>query len=252
MNMLDNSAFTPKVVSRDEWVAARKAHMAREKELTRLHERLSAERRELPWVEVDKSYAFEGPTGTETLSDLFAGRSQLIVYHFMFGPDWQEGCAGCSFLSDHIDGANLHLAHHDVTLLAVSRAPFRAFQAYKERMGWQFKWVSSAGSDFNADYHVYPSEAEIAAGRHEYNYEVLDGPGDEHHGISVFYKAPDGRIFHTYSSYARGVDILIGAHNFLDLTPKGRNEQSTMDWVRLHDRYEDKPAVSASHDCCME
>jgi predicted dithiol-disulfide oxidoreductase (DUF899 family) len=256
MNMLDDSTPNPKIVSRDEWIQARKAHLDREKHLTRLHDQLSAERRALPWVEVDKTYAFEGPGGRETLSDLFDGRSQLIVYHFMFGPGWKEGCTGCSFVSDHIDGANLHLANHDVTLLAVSRAPYAEFQDFKRRMGWAFKWVSSAGSDFNADYHVYASETEIAAGRYEYNYELHEGTADEHHGISVFYKNPDGRIFHTYSSYARGGDILIGAHHFLDLTPKGRNEESTMDWVRLHDRYEDRPAAKGNqasqttHDCC--
>jgi predicted dithiol-disulfide oxidoreductase (DUF899 family) len=250
MNTLDRSTSNPKVVSRDEWLVARKAHLAREKELTHLREQLSAERRALPWVEIDKDYVFEGPNGPETLSDLFDGRSQLMVYHFMFGPGWQEGCIGCSFVSDHIDGANLHLAHHDVTLLAVSRAPYAEFQAFKKRMGWKFKWVSSAGSDFNADYHVYPSEAEIAAGRYEHNYALHDLYLDEHHGLSVFYKDPDGRIFHTYSTYARGADILIGAHNYLDLTPKGRNEASTMNWVRLHDRYEDRPAAAASHSCC--
>ncbi|BCP54275.1 hypothetical protein K32_28920 [Kaistia sp. 32K] len=249
MNMLDSSTSNPKVVSRDEWIAARKAHLANERELTHRLDELRAERRQLPWVEVDKTYVFEGPNGPETLADLFDGRSQLIVYHFMFGPDWQEGCPGCSFVSDHIDGVNLHLPHHDVTLLAVSRAPYAAFQDYKKRMGWQFKWVSSAGSDFNADYHVYPSEAEIAAGRYEYNYELHDGEPGEQPGISVFYKDPDGRIFHTYSSYARGGDMLIGTHHFLDMTPKGRNERSTMDWVRRHDRYEDRPAVAA-HDCC--
>jgi len=248
MNMLDRSTSTPRVVSREEWRAARKAHLARERELTHLMDQLSADRRALPWVEVDKDYVFEGPNGRETLADLFDGRSQLIVYHFMFGPDWKEGCVGCSFTADHFDGANLHLPHHDVTLVAASRAPYAAFQDFRKRMGWTFKWVSSAGSDFNVDYQVYPSEAEGAAGRYEYNYELHDGAPDEHHGISVFTKGPDGRIFHNYSAYARGVDILLGAHNLLDLTPKGRDEQSTMDWVRLHDRYEDRP--TAAHSCC--
>jgi predicted dithiol-disulfide oxidoreductase (DUF899 family) len=228
------------IVSRDEWLAARIELLRKEKELTRRNDQLSAERRALPWVKVDKSYTFEGPAGRETLADLFAGRSQLIVYHFMFAPGWQEGCPGCSFLADHIDGANLHLAHHDVTLLAVSRAPWREFQPFKQRMGWRFKWVSSHGSDFNSDYQVSPTAAEIAAGQRYYNYETgntSDTGAGELPGLSVFYKDNNGDIFHTYSAYARGGDILIGAHHYLDLTPRGRNETGTMDWVRHHDRY---------------
>jgi predicted dithiol-disulfide oxidoreductase (DUF899 family) len=241
---------THKVVSRDEWLIARKAHLAKEKELTRLHDRVSAERRELPWVKVEKTYVFDGPDGKKTLADLFDGRSQLIVYHFMFGPGWNEGCPGCSFLADHIDGANLHLAHHDVSLVVVSRAPWREFGPFKRRMGWQFKWVSSHGGDFNYDYHVSSTEDEIAADRYHYNYETVAGAGGEMPGISVFYKDESGEVFHTYSAYARGGDILIGAHNYLDLTPKGRNEASTMDWVRHHDRYDDRRAVAASEPCC--
>jgi predicted dithiol-disulfide oxidoreductase (DUF899 family) len=240
---------THKVVSRDEWLIARKAHLAKEKELTRLHDRLSAERRELPWVKVEKTYLFDGPDGKKTLADLFDGRSQLIVYHFMLGPGWNEGCPGCSFLADHMDGANLHLAHHDVSLVVVSRAPWRELEPFKRRMGWRFKWVSSHGSDFNYDYHVSSTEDEIAAGRYYYNYETVAGAGGEMPGISVFYKDESGEVFHTYSAYARGGDILIGAHNYLDLTPKGRNEASTMDWVRHHDRYDDRRAVAASERC---
>lgn len=226
-----------KIVSRKEWLDVRRAHLAREKELTRLRDRVSAERRALPWVKVEKTYLFDGPDGKKTLADLFDGRDQLIVYHFMFGPGWTEGCTGCSFLADHFDGANLHLAHHDVSLVAVSRAPLAEFQAFKKRMGWRFKWVSSHGGDFNHDYHVSPTEDEIARGRYTYNFETREGEGGERHGISVFCKDAAGGVFHTYSSYARGGDILIGAHNFLDLTPKGRDEVGTMDWVRHHDKY---------------
>lgn len=228
----------PKIVSRDDWIEARKVHLAREKELSRLRDRLSAERRELPWVKVEKAYIFETPHGKQTLSELFDGRSQLIVYHFMLGPDWEAGCPGCSFLADHIDGPNLHLAHHDVMLLVVSRAPLKKIKAYKERMDWRFKWVSSNGSDFNYDFHVSFTKEQIETGKGYYNYEMIDPGIDELPGLSVFYKDENGDVFHTYSSYARGGDILIGAHNYLDLTPKGRNEGSIMDWVRRHDEYE--------------
>ncbi len=228
------------VVSRDEWLAARRKLLEEEKELTRCIDRLSALRRSLPWVKVGKDYLFDTSEGKQTLADLFEGRSQLIVYHFMLGPGWEEGCDGCSFLSDHFDGANLHLPHHDVTLLAVSRAPLPELLRFKERMGWRFKWVSSHASDFNYDFHASSSPEQIASGKILYNFHQIDDSdaGEEHHGISVFYRNPDGEIFHTYSAYARGVDILCGTHNLLDLTPLGRNEQSTMDWVRLHDRYE--------------
>jgi predicted dithiol-disulfide oxidoreductase (DUF899 family) len=227
-----------RIVSRDEWLAARKAHLAREKELTRIQDQVSAERRELPWVRIEKDYLFEGPDGKETLADLFGRHSQLIVYHFMFGPGWKEGCGGCSFLADHIDGANLHLAHHDVSLVVVSRAPWPEFEPFKERMGWQFKWVSSHGSDFNYDFHVSFTKDEVETGQAWYNYEKTTEAAEELPGISVFFKDEAGDVFHTYSAYARGGDILIGAHNYLDLTPKGRNETRIMDWVRHHDRYE--------------
>jgi len=236
----------PKIVSHDEWLAARRQHLVREKELTRLRDQLAAERRALPWEKVEKAYVFEGPQGRETLGDLFAGRRQLIVYHFMFGPDWEEGCPGCSFLCDHLDGANLHLAHHDVTLLAVSRAPWPKLEAYRKRMGWKFKWVSSSGSDFNYDYHVSSTPEEVKKGEGFYNYTQTEIDGEEHPGISVFYQDEEGDISHTYSAYARGGDILIGALNFLDLTPKGRNEMTTMDWVRRHDQYEDAETAA----CC--
>ncbi len=230
----------PRVVSRDEWRQARQDLLRKEKELTRQIDAVNAARRALPWVRVEKEYLFQTPDGRKTLRDLFAGRSQLIIYHFMFGPGWKEGCDGCSFLADHFDGVNLHLAHHDVTLLAVSRAPLEEFLPFKKRMGWRFEWVSSNPSDFNRDFDVTHTKADILEGNAFYNYERLEDPEDagESHGISVFCKDAAGGIYHTYSSYARGGDLLIGVHNFLDLTPKGRNEGSTMDWVRLHDLYE--------------
>jgi predicted dithiol-disulfide oxidoreductase (DUF899 family) len=228
-----------RIVSREDWVAARKKLLSREKEFTRLRDQLSAERRELPWVRVDKQYVFDGPGGKETLDDLFDGRSQLMVYHFMFGPGWEQGCPSCSFVSDHIDGANWHLPHRDVTLLAVSRAPLSEIEAFRQRMGWRFKWVSSHGSDFNYDFHVSFTKDQLAQGEVEYNYDLVEGY-DELPGLSVFYKDEDGVVFHTYSAYARGLDMLIGAYNYLDLAPKGRDEAAlpwTMDWVRHHDGY---------------
>jgi len=236
------------VVSPEEWLAARKALLVEEKALTRANDALARKRRELPWVKVEKDYVFEGPGGKELLSGLFEGRSQLIIYHFMFGPGWEEGCSGCSFLCDHIDGANLHLAHHDVTLLAVSRAPWQEFMPFKKRMGWNFKWLSSNGSDFNYDFHVTARDDEAGKGKIYYNFEVTDGEAGELPGVSVFYKDPTGDVFHTYSTYGRGGDILIGAHNYLDLTPKGRNEHGTMDWMRHHDRYEDSTSSCSCHE----
>ncbi|HEV8340816.1 MAG TPA: thioredoxin family protein [Candidatus Binatia bacterium] len=237
-----------KVVSRDEWLTARKQYLRNEKEFTRLRDQLSAERRKLPWVRVEKRYVFDGPNGKETLADLFDGRSQLIVYHFMFGPEWEQGCPSCSFLSDHIDGAVVHLAHRDVTLLAVSRAPLSQIEAFKKRMGWRFKWVSSYGNDFNFDHHVSFTKEELAKGKVYYNYGTVEGH-DELPGISVFYKDGTGDIFHTYSSYARGLDMLVGAYNYLDLVPKGRDETElpwTMAWLRHHNKYDDDPKRSGS------
>ena len=231
------------VVSKEDWIEARKIHLAREKEFTRQRDQLSAERRALPWVGVDKTYVFEGPKGKATLAELFDGRRQLIVYHFMFGPGWEEGCPSCSFLADHIDGAAVHLAQRDVTLVAVSRAPLPGIEAFKQRMGWRFPWVSSHGSDFNFDYHVSFTQDDLAQGQVYYNYHRLECSVEwspEAPGISVFYRDATGHIFHTYSSYARGVDILIGAYNYLDLVPKGRDEDGLafpMAWVRHHDRY---------------
>ena len=232
------------IVSQDAWLAARRAHLAKEKEFTRLRDQLSAERRALPWTRVDKSYLFEGPDGRQTLPELFDGRSQLIIYHFMLGPGWEQGCPSCSFVADHIDGALVHLAHRDVTLLAVSRAPLPEIEAFRKRMGWRFKWLSSFGSDFNADYHVSFSPDELAKGQVYYNYHMTSFPSEEGPGASVFYKDPDGTVFHTYSAYARGLDMLVGAYNYLDLVPKGRDEAElpwTMAWVRHHDRYDPEP-----------
>lgn len=233
-----------KVVSRDEWLAARKQFLEREKEVTQQIDKLSAERRNLPWVKVEKDYFFDTPDGRKSLSDLFDGRSQLIVYHFMFSPDWNEGCVGCSFFSDHVDGPNQHLQHHDVTFVAVSRAPLTKLEAYKKRMGWHFPWVSSSGSDFNYDFHVSFTKDEIARGTAFYNFEMSKISTEDLHGTSVFIKDDTGAIFHTYSAYARGDERGLGAYMFLDLTPRGRQENgpnfNLTDWVRRHDKYESR------------
>ena len=246
------------VVSRDEWLAARLQLLAKEKELTRLRDRLSTERRALPWVKIDKQYRFEGLNGRQTLAELFDGRSQLIVKHFMFGPGWEEGCVGCSFHADHIDAARLHIEQNDVSLIAVSRAPWAEIEAFRKRMGWRFKWVSSYGSDFNYDFHVSFMPDAIAKGRVYYNYAEREFQSDEMSGISVFCKDAAGDVFHTYSSYARGNEALLGAYHYLDLVPKGRNETvhgNLTDWVRHHDRYGDRGRVDATgryvaESCC--
>jgi predicted dithiol-disulfide oxidoreductase (DUF899 family) len=227
------------IVSEAEWLVARKDLLTREKEFTRQRDALSAARRQLPMVRIEKEYVFEGPNGRETLSDLFQGRSQLIVYHFMFGPGWEEGCKSCSYLADHFDGANWHLPHRDVTFAAISRAPLSELTPFKKRMDWRFKWLSSHGSDFNFDYQVSFTKEEEEKNEAYYNYEVGEFMNDELPGLSVFYKNEDGQIFHTYSTYARGLDPLIGTYHFLDLVPKGRDEnpEATMDWVRRHDQY---------------
>ncbi len=231
----------PNIVSKEEWLTARREHLAREKEFTRLRDQLSQQRRELPWVKVDKAYLFEGPNGQESLADLFEGRSQLIVYHFMYGPDWAEGCPSCSFWADNFNGIDIHLQHRDITLVAVSRAKLETLTAYKERMGWDFKWMSSFGSDFNYDYHVSFSPDETGQGEMSYNFAVTEFPGEETPGISVFYQDEQGNIFHTYSCYARGLDMLNGAYHYMDLTPRGRDEDDlpwTMAWLRRHDQYD--------------
>ncbi len=230
----------PEVVTRSEWLVARKDLLSREKEFIRQRDALSAARRALPRVKIEKEYVFDGPDGKETLADLFDGRSQLVVYHFMLGPGWEEGCKACSYLADHFDGANRHLPHRDVTLVGVSRAPLAEIEAYQKRMGWKFKWVSSNASDFNLDYHVSFTKEEQANNKVSYNYATSEFMSEELPGLSVFYKNDDGDLFHTYSTYARGLDALVGTYQFLDLVPKGRDENpdSTMDWVRRHDEYE--------------
>ncbi len=228
-------------VSPDEWLVARTKLLEKEKEFTRLRDRLSAERRALPWVKVEKDYVFDGPGGKQTLADLFGGRSQLIVKHFMFGPDWSEGCVGCSFELDHVAGILVHLAQQDVSYVVVSRGPLAKIEAFKRRMGWHVKWVSSAASDFNYDFHVSFTPDEIARGEAYYNYGRRKIGIDEMSGRSVFYKDENGSVFHTYSSYGRGGEDFLGTYRLLDIVPKGRNERvngNLTDWVRHHDRYE--------------
>ncbi len=236
------------VVSREDWLVARKALLLKEKELTHLRDRLNAERLALPWVKVEKAYVFDTPAGRKTLADLFGERGQLIVYHFMLGPDWEAGCDGCSFLADHLDGALPHLEHHDVTLTAVSRAPLAKIEAYKARMGWRFPWASSFGSDFNFDYRVSFTKDDLARETVDYNFTETPAKQafDELPGLSAFARNDAGEVFHTYSTYARGGEELIGALMILDRAPKGRNETTTMDFVRRHDEYESAPASS----CC--
>jgi predicted dithiol-disulfide oxidoreductase (DUF899 family) len=229
-----------KIVSRQEWLVDREAFLKKEKAFTRLRDELSRERRELPWVRVEKEYVFDGPAGKETLAELFQGRSQLLVYHFMFAPDWQAGCKSCSFLADNYGGAIAHLRQRDVTMVTVSKAPLEKLDAFKQRMGWQFKWVSSLENDFNSDYRVSFTAEEIEEGKCHYNYRTTHFPATEGPGITAFYKDGDGDIYHTYSAYARGLDILIGAYNLLDLVAKGRDEDDlsfSMAWVDHHDRY---------------
>jgi predicted dithiol-disulfide oxidoreductase (DUF899 family) len=241
MKMSARTVDNPKVVSRDVWLAARKKLLAREKQLTRERDAIAAERRQLPWVKVEENYVFDSPSGKKTLADLFDGRSQLIIYHFMFGPEWQEGCPSCSFNMDHTDGALVHLGQRDVSFAAVSRAPLSKIQMFKKRMGWRFNWVSSNGTDFNYDFHASFTPEQLAKGKIEYNYDLVEFPSTEAPGISVFHKDKAGNIFHTYSAYARGSENTINTYNYLDLVPKGRDEDKlpfTMSWLRHHDRYE--------------
>ena len=229
-------------VSREEWNAARIDLLAKEKEFTRLRDQLSQQRRELPWVKVDKEYLFDGSNGKESLADLFEGRSQLIVSHFMYGPDWEEGCPSCSFWADNYNDIIIHLNHRDITMLAVSKAKLEILDAYKKRMGWSFKWVSSHDCDFNRDFNVSFSPEEMEKGEMYYNYHVTQFPSDEAPGISVFCKTEEGEVFHTYSCYARGLDMLNSAYHYMDLAPKGRDENElpfTMAWLRRHDQYDD-------------
>ena len=247
------------VVSPEEWLASRKQLLRKEKEFTRLRDELSRQRRELPWEKVEKNYVFDSPEGKITLADLFEGRSQLIIYHFMFGPGWEEGCPSCSFEADHFNSIIVHLNARDVSMAAVSRAPLAEFLPFKKRLGWTFKWVSSYGNDFNRDYHVSFTKEEMAKGKVYYNYGPMEFPSEEAPGISVFYKDEAGEIFHTYSTYSRGLDIFLGAYNFLDITPKGRDEDAldfSMAWVRYHDQYPHsqatEPGKTAAASCCAQ
>jgi len=241
--MIKTDLNNHKVVSTDEWLEARKQLLIQEKEFTRLRDQLSGQRRELPWVKVEKNYVFEGPSGKTTLAELFEGRSQLIIYHFMFGPDWEAGCPHCSFWADNFDAIIVHLKQRDVTMIAVSRAPLQKLTEFKKRMGWSFKWVSSFDSDFNFDFHVSFTPEQLARKEVFYNFKIHDDVGSsEREGVSVFYKDPTGSVFHTYATYERGIDMLNTAYHYLDLVPKGRDEAGldfTQAWVRYHDKYDE-------------
>ncbi|HEX8871489.1 MAG TPA: DUF899 domain-containing protein [Candidatus Acidoferrum sp.] len=256
--MATSAVQHPKVVSQAEWLAARKILLAREKELTHRRDALAAERRLLPWVRVEKNYLFDAPGGKKTLAELFDGRSQLAIYHFMFGPEWKEGCPSCSMAADGFDSVAVHLAQRDVTLAAVSRATLPQIEAFKNRMGWRFPWVSSNGTSFNSDFRVSFTREELAAGNC-YNFATSGFPADEAPGLSIFHKDAAGNVFHTYSTYGRGLEELLGAYFLLDRVPKGRDEDALpgpMAWVRHHDRYETRPverqqsAPKADSGCC--
>jgi predicted dithiol-disulfide oxidoreductase (DUF899 family) len=235
----ETNAVNHAVVSRDRWIAERKRLLAREKELTRLSDQIARERRALPWVRIEESYVFDTPEGRRTLAELFEGRRQLLVQHFMLGPDWEQGCPSCSFMADHADGMTVHLAHRDTTFVAISRAPLAEIQRFRQRMGWQFKWVSSNANSFNFDFGVSFTPEEKAKNQVTYNYGRQPFESEELPGISVFYKDDAGNVFHTYSTYRRGVEAMMGTYHLLDLTPKGRDERDgPMGWVRHHDRYE--------------
>lgn len=248
---------THSTVSRYKWLEARLDLLAAEKDLTRRSDQVAQLRRQLPWVKIDKRYVFDGPTGQIALADLFEGRHQLLVQHFMLAPGWEQGCPSCSYMADHTDGMNVHLAHRDVTLVAISRAPLSEVECFRRRMGWRFKWVSSYGSDFNYDFGVSFTPEEVATGKINYNYGNWPLIGEEWPGVSVFYKDDAGQVFHTYSTYGRGVEVMMGAYRMLDLTPKGRGERDDtiykMEWVRHHDRYEPTTVAKAATtdaSCC--
>jgi predicted dithiol-disulfide oxidoreductase (DUF899 family) len=258
---------SPRTASRDEWLTARKALLQQEKHLTYLREEVAEARRQLPRVRVKKDYTFDSANGPVRLADLFQGRSQLIVYHFMFHPDWVEGCRSCSYLADHFDGTLPHLAARDTSFVAISRAKLEHLSAFKRRMGWKFEWVSSNATDFNFDYGVSFTPERLATGEMSYNFEPLPrelppGMPSELPGASVFYKEGDGTLYHTYSTYARGLDALVGTYQWLDLVPKGRDEaglKHTMEWVRHHDRYDENYRIDPEagyqqpanrHECC--
>lgn len=246
--------MNPTVVSRDQWLAERERLLAREKELTRLRDQVARERRALPWVRIEKNYTFDAPEGQRTLAELFEGRHQLLVQHFMFAPGWEQGCPSCSFMADHTDGMTVHLAQRDLTFVAISRAPLADIERFRQRMGWQFKWVSSFGTDFNHDFHVSFTPEGEDKGQVYYNYGTQPFECEELPGISVFYKDDAGEVFHTYSTYRRGVEAMMGTYALLDLTPKGRDERDgPMNWVRHHDRYAPAPlskAAPPAGSCC--
>jgi predicted dithiol-disulfide oxidoreductase (DUF899 family) len=245
--MKTNSFNLPTVVSPDQWLAARRELLREEKDFTQLRERLALRRRALPWVKLEKPYRFTAPSGPVTLADLFDGRRQLIVYHFMLGPGWEEGCKSCSYVADHLAPAVVHLGARDVAFAAISHAPIEEIMPFQQRMGWAFNWVSSHGGDFNRDFHVSFTPEELAQGKVYYNYGLREFPVEEAPGLSVFARAANGDIFHTYSTYSRGLEALIGTYTLLDLVPKGRDEdpESTMEWVRHHDRYETSAPANA-------
>lgn len=226
------------IVSHDDWLTARRNFLKAEKELTRLRDKVARERLALPWERMDKDYVFDTLAGPRSLADLFEGRSQLLLQHFMFAPGWTQGCPSCSFMADHTDGMNLHLANHDVTVVAVSRAPLADLERYRQRMGWQFNWVSSFGTTFNYDFRVSFTPEEVASGHIDYNFGQWDETGEEWPGVSAFYKDEEGQVFRTYSTFGRGVEVMMGTYAMLDLMPKGRNEAEGMDWLRRHDRYQ--------------
>jgi len=241
--------ITPPVATREEWLSARKALLEREKELTRLGDAVALERRALPWVRLEKTYLFDTPDGRRSLADLFDGHHQLVMQHFMLPPGWEQGCKSCSYMADHTDPTLVHLAQRDTAFVAVSRAPLADIERFRQRMGWRFRWVSSHDTEFNRDFHVTFTADEIARGEADYNYRSMT-PGQEMPGVSVFYKDEAGEVFHTYSTYGRGVEVMMHTYNLLDLTPKGRDEDGldfTMAWVRHHDRYESAPA---KRSCC--
>jgi predicted dithiol-disulfide oxidoreductase (DUF899 family) len=243
--MSQNTIENPKVVSQAEWVEARKQLLVKEKKLTRERDELAAERQKLPWVTVDEKYEFDTANGKKSLADLFGGKSQLVIYHFMLGPDWEQGCPSCSLLGDHMDGLGIHLAQRDVRFTIVSRAPLAKIDAFKKRMGWKFPWVSSFGSKFNFDFEVSVPKEELGK-EHIYNYSLTKFPSDERPGLSVFYKNANGEVFHTYSMYGRGLEDLMGLYVILDRVPKGRDEAGLphgMAWVRHHDRYPESNIV---------
>lgn len=242
--------MTPRIVSRQDWLTAHAEHLKQEKHVTRQRDALAAARRELPWTRVDKTYVFHDAKGSVELTELFEGRSQLIIKHFMFGQDWNEGCVGCSFEMDHVQGALQHVTRHDVSFAAVSRAPFPALEAFRQRMGWQFRWLSSAGSDFNRDFHVSFDPEDIVEGQVFHNFVWQPFECEELSGFSVFYRDEEGGIFHTFSAYGRGAEELLGSYVLLDMTPNGRNEKgpryNLTDGVRHHDRYDSSDQVDAT------